>query len=416
MLLGAFNPLHSKKAENYDMPGNPLFSIVITTTRPRLLKYALASALSQDFDDFEVIVSDNSDAGCEEIVASFDSPRVRYFRPGDYMTIIDHWNFAFSHARGKWQTLLCDDHVMIPSGLRLLSEGIHHARSIGAVFWTVASYYDHTWFIPDERETLRIPEFTGDIVKLDPKAVLNAIFNSGIGLASHVKPKVPIIVRAVYSRDVIDKIRERLGDKLFFPICPMTAAAVSVLAYTDRIVKIDKPLTIIGTPVDSASGHINDPATYERMYSGTIFEHAPIKAMTVFPSTSAETLMRMQQLLPEKLGGLQLSWRNYFLHCRQAIEELKRQGADNSVELEMYAEALAEMPPDIRRRIEKRAASKQMEILTELVGKLGYKLNQVRRILKPKGYQGSVLQVRNHGLASILESAQYIDNLVISNS
>jgi len=398
------------------MSDNPFFSIVITTTRPRLLKFALASALAQDFDDFEVIVSDNSDSGCEDIVTSFDSPRLRYVRPGDYMTIIDHWNFAFSHAKGRWQTLLCDDHVMIPSGLRLLSESILNAQSIGAAFWTVASYYDHAWCIPDERETLRIPEFTGDVGNLDPNAILGAIFKSGIGLAYHVKPKVPIIVRAVYARDVIGKIRERLGGKLFFPICPMTAAAVSVLAYANRIIKIDKPLTIVGTPVDSASGHINDPATYKRMYSGTNFEYAPIKAMTVFPSTSAETLLRMQHLLPERLGALQLNWSNYFLHCREAIEELKRQGADNAVELEMYAKALSEMPPDIQQQIQKKSASGQQTILTDLAGKLVYKLNQVRRILKPGGYRGSVVQVRDHGLESILESARYIDKLVMSTS
>ena len=42
------------------MTGKPFFSVVIPTrNRASLLRYALQTALDQDFDDYEIVVSDN---------------------------------------------------------------------------------------------------------------------------------------------------------------------------------------------------------------------------------------------------------------------------------------------------------------------------------------------------------------------
>ena len=73
------------------------FSIVIPTrNRANLVPTAVQSVLEQDHGDFELIISDNSDAdraGETRAVldAALEDPRVRYVRPPRTLAMVDHW-------------------------------------------------------------------------------------------------------------------------------------------------------------------------------------------------------------------------------------------------------------------------------------------------------------------------------------
>lgn len=92
----------------------PYFSVIIPTrNRPDLVPIALQSVLEQDFDDFEVIVSDNSDE--EESMATRDAleplladARVRYVRPPQVMPMVEHWEWVTRQARGEFIGVLTD--------------------------------------------------------------------------------------------------------------------------------------------------------------------------------------------------------------------------------------------------------------------------------------------------------------------
>ena len=141
----------------------PRFSIVITTTRPRLVGYALRSALAQEFEDFEVIVSDNSDAGCREVIEAFADSRVRYVRPPEYLTVVPHWNFAFSHAAGEWQLLLCDDDAIAPNLLSVVDQAVRTHPEADTVRWLHGSFADETGPYADSRGAFTVPSFTGRV-------------------------------------------------------------------------------------------------------------------------------------------------------------------------------------------------------------------------------------------------------------
>jgi glycosyltransferase involved in cell wall biosynthesis len=90
-----------------------LFSIVIPTrNRPELAAIAIKSVLRQDFQDFEVVVSDNSspedEPELEKVVAKTADSRVRYVRPPAELTMGEHWEFALGHARGEYVGYLTD--------------------------------------------------------------------------------------------------------------------------------------------------------------------------------------------------------------------------------------------------------------------------------------------------------------------
>ena len=75
----------------------PFISVVIPTrNRAHLLRYALQSVVTQDWDDFEIIVSDNdSSDNTRQVVERYADKRIRYVRTDKYLYLYDHCIFAF---------------------------------------------------------------------------------------------------------------------------------------------------------------------------------------------------------------------------------------------------------------------------------------------------------------------------------
>ncbi len=92
----------------------PFFTIVLPTrNRPNLVPTAVQSVLEQDCTDFELIISDNSDAERSEetravLSAALADPRVRYLRPPRTLGMVDHWEWAVRQAQGDYTGVLTD--------------------------------------------------------------------------------------------------------------------------------------------------------------------------------------------------------------------------------------------------------------------------------------------------------------------
>ncbi|MCZ0860828.1 glycosyltransferase family A protein [Methanocorpusculum sp. MG] len=103
----------------------PFFSIVVPTkNRPELLSSVINSILEQDFQDFELIISDNSDtADSQNVVSSYSDVRIKYFKTGS-LSMVDNWNFGCSNVTGKYLLIIIDKYYMKPHVLSLLYSNI----------------------------------------------------------------------------------------------------------------------------------------------------------------------------------------------------------------------------------------------------------------------------------------------------
>jgi len=103
-----------------------MLSVLIPSrNRLDLLKMAVQSVLLQDFDDFEIVVSDN--ASSEDYggyLESLADPRIRYIRSDTPLSVTNNWNLALDAARGDYVVMLGDDDALAPGYLR------HQARLI----------------------------------------------------------------------------------------------------------------------------------------------------------------------------------------------------------------------------------------------------------------------------------------------
>ena len=81
----------------------------------RFLVPALECALAQDWDNLEIIVSDNcSTDNTSEIMSSYTDPRLRYVRQEENIGANNNFNFCVQEARGSYFLLFPDDDIIDP--------------------------------------------------------------------------------------------------------------------------------------------------------------------------------------------------------------------------------------------------------------------------------------------------------------
>ncbi len=87
------------------------FSVLLPTrNRLNLLKYAVETVRRQDYEDWEIVISDNfSEEDVAGYVQSLRDPRIKYYRTGSFIPVTDNWSNALDKCTGDYIIMLGDD-------------------------------------------------------------------------------------------------------------------------------------------------------------------------------------------------------------------------------------------------------------------------------------------------------------------
>ena len=113
----------------------PKVSVCIPTfNRAEMLREVIISVLTQSFQDFELIISDNaSQDQTQEVMASMKDDRIRYIRNETNIGMIQNFNQCLARARGSYITIFHDDDLMLPDNLRLKVRALDQNSGVGLV-------------------------------------------------------------------------------------------------------------------------------------------------------------------------------------------------------------------------------------------------------------------------------------------
>ncbi len=101
-----------------------LVSILIPAYKARYLREAIVSALGQTLRDVEILVGDDTpDAALASLVEKFDDPRIRYFHHGFQKGTLN-FQALWRRASGKYVKWLCDDDILMPASVEVLSSAL----------------------------------------------------------------------------------------------------------------------------------------------------------------------------------------------------------------------------------------------------------------------------------------------------
>ena len=80
---------------------------------------AYIPALSQDFDSFELVVSDNANEDATPaVLAAISDPRLKVVRQSKVLAVHENWNASLEAASGDYFIMLGDDDYLMPGALR----------------------------------------------------------------------------------------------------------------------------------------------------------------------------------------------------------------------------------------------------------------------------------------------------------
>lgn len=116
---------------------------VLLPTRNRIeyLRYAVESVRRQDYDDWEIVISDNfSDDDIAGYAESLGDSRVRYTRTESMIPVTANWNNALSLATGDYVLMLGDDDGLVPGCFQSLRNLIGSFENSDLVFFNAYQF------------------------------------------------------------------------------------------------------------------------------------------------------------------------------------------------------------------------------------------------------------------------------------
>ncbi len=153
--------------------------VVVIPTRERCdtLFHAIKTCISQNYEQLEIIVSDNfSQDKTKDVVLSFSDKRIKYINTGKRVSMSRNWEFALSHIKDGFVTYIGDDDDgLLPNAINDISL-IIKSTNTSAVSWLKVEYCWPNHIVETMRNSLRICLFN-KLFYYNSKTVLRDIKN-----------------------------------------------------------------------------------------------------------------------------------------------------------------------------------------------------------------------------------------------
>jgi glycosyltransferase involved in cell wall biosynthesis len=265
----------------------------------------LQTCLMQEFDDYEIVVSDNSTTtATRELVKRMDSPKIKYLRPPRPLAMSDNWDFGVENASGEFITLIGSDDGLL---LHALPEIDRILRMLDAKIlrWDSACY---NW--PDlpaqdfaTANELLIPTKQTDwylpIHRRESKLMIQAAANSEIAYSD-----LPMIYCSAIHRSLIEELRHKTG-KIFRSESPDVYSGFAFAHLSGAFYSIDAPMGINGLSGDSngvASIYLKEKSAVADDFlslntRANHVAHEWVPRLPVMPAAVADSFLHAKQSL-----------------------------------------------------------------------------------------------------------------------
>jgi glycosyltransferase involved in cell wall biosynthesis len=227
------------------------FTVVIPTReRCDTLEGTIRTCVNQDYEDLEIIVSDNfSQDNTKDVVQSFDDRRLHYINTGKRLSMSDNWEFALSHVDGGYVLYLGDDDGLLPGALSEL-QMIIQETGCDAVSWKSAEYYWPSCAEASYRNLLLFPLKTG-LEQRNTREVLEEVLAFRRNYLD-----LPLLYKGVVRHEAIKKAARESG-RFFHSMIPDVYSAIALASVLQTYWYSYKPYALNG-----ASPHSTGAAAF----------------------------------------------------------------------------------------------------------------------------------------------------------
>ncbi len=227
---------------------NIKFTVIIPTReRCDTLKWSLKTCTEQNYDNLEILVSDNfSQDETRSVVDEYRDNRIKYVNTGERLSMSHNWEFALSHASGDYVIYVGDDDGIMPDVFDELNT-ILQDRQIDSLSWKKPMYYWLNHIIPEYRNILLTP-LKESLQEFDSQEALEKVRNFG------EFDRLPSLYDGFVKRSVLEDIKKQSGN-FFQSRTPDVYSTIALLGTIESFSFSGKPFSIQG-----ASSHSNGTA------------------------------------------------------------------------------------------------------------------------------------------------------------
>ena len=217
---------------------SPFFSIVIPTrNRHETLPYTIKTILKQSFTDYELIICDNnSSEHTREIVHSFNHPSIKYIRSDTSLAMVQNWELAVSHAKGRYVTVVADNDGFIDGSLQFLYTLLEYNYFPNIVRWE-KNLYQWPDIEAENRNTMLLNTRIS-LKQLSSEKIIQKVLDGVTKFQN-----LPMIYNSVISMELIVKLKGITG-KVFNSRSPDLYSGFAFAYLNKSYLSLSLPITI----------------------------------------------------------------------------------------------------------------------------------------------------------------------------
>lgn len=313
------------------MNNEPLITVIIPTkNRAETLEHTLRTCTTQSYRNLTILVSDNvSTDHTREIVEAATDPRVRYINPGQSLSMSYHWEFALSHVKEGFVTVLGDDDGFMPNAIAeaatILSETKSKALATNYGLYWWPAVFDET------KENLLHISLRSGYKRLNAKNELRQVIEGKKHYLS-----IPCIYNSFIEVSLIEQAKKSTGS-FFHSQIPDVYSSIALTGLLDEFIYSQKSLKLFGISRKSnGAAYLGKPGNKEIIQLFYQDETIPIHPLAYDTTCKSVSLIVGESLLQSFDAGLNQDFRDKFdwwVFIDAAIREAKTSGQGNKEEI-----------------------------------------------------------------------------------
>lgn len=288
------------------------FSVLLPTrNRLDLLARAIETVRRQDYDNWEIIVSDNfSEDDVAGYISGLSDVRIKYFRTNSFIPVTDNWNNALNKSDGDYIVMLGDDDCLMKGYFSTLAE-IINSNNLPDFIYTSAFLYAYPGVMPGIPKGFlrtynkrKIFQSEKKPFQLEKK-LATALVNDSLNFRATFDYNMQF---SLVSRKLIERM-SHYGEFYQSPY-PDYYASNAMMLNAERILVIPRPLVTIGiSPKSFGFYYFNDAENSGNEFLNNLPDQEMVRRLekVILPGTVMNTswLVSMETLaknFDEELG------------------------------------------------------------------------------------------------------------------
>ena len=295
------------------------FSIIVPTyNRCHVLISSIKTVLSQNYSNFELIISDNhSTDNTHEYIQSIDDKRLVYTKPDRHCCMAMNWEHGISVAQGDYIFVLGDDDGLVEGALSEAAK-IIKVHTATAICWKKSIY---TWPNSASKPNTAWINTKKKSYRLNSKLMLY-LLAKGYCHYSYL----PTLYNSFIHIGVIENIRSKSDKSVFFASnTPDIYSGIVVASAVDSYIYSEQSFSVSGSSNASNGNAIYlEGATFSEFFDKEeISWHKSVPALAgIIDSSIAEAYLQAYDLNLTK--GISFNSRRYISRIKRAVGQLSR--------------------------------------------------------------------------------------------